>query len=62
MYKKVKEARIKIIGGRKLTIDEVNEMVEPIIKKMDSEADVVWEAKIDDKMGKNIKLTALLTF
>ena len=61
MYKKVKEAKIEIIGGKKLTTDEVNELVEAIIEKIDPKAEIVWEAKIDNKMGNNVKMTALLT-
>ena len=62
MYKKVKEAKIEIIGGRKLALEGVKEIVESITKKMNPETEVVWEAKINNKMGKSIKMTALLTF
>ncbi len=62
MYKKAKEAFIEVVGGKKLTLDETNEIVEAITEKMDPEADVIWKARIDNKMGDKIKITTLLTF
>jgi len=54
-------ALIHITGGPDLTLDEVNRVGELITEKMDQDANVIWGARIDDKMKGKIAVMCIMT-
>ncbi len=54
-------AIIQVTGGPDMTLDEVNSTGELVTKEMDSDANVIWGARIDDDMKGKITIMTIIT-
>ncbi|NCS91203.1 MAG: cell division protein FtsZ [Candidatus Altiarchaeum hamiconexum] len=60
-YGDINGALIHITGGMNMTLDEAHTIGEGISKGVKKNANVVWGARIDQKLGDKIKVVAILT-
>ncbi|MDI6730531.1 MAG: cell division protein FtsZ [Candidatus Altarchaeum sp.] len=60
-YNDISGALIHITGGMNMTLEEAHAIGEGISKGVKKNANVVWGARIDSKLGDKIKVVAILT-
>ncbi|PKP60843.1 MAG: hypothetical protein CVT88_01820 [Candidatus Altiarchaeales archaeon HGW-Altiarchaeales-1] len=60
-YSDIKGALIHITGGANMTLNEAHAIGDGISKSVKKDANVVWGARIDEKLGDKIKVVAILT-
>ena len=60
-YEGATGALIHITGGADLTLDEVNKAGEMITQALDSDANVIWGARISEDMRGKIRVMAIVT-
>lgn len=54
-------ALIHITGGNDLTLDEVSKVGELVTESLDADANVIWGARIDEKMTGKIRIMTIIT-
>jgi cell division protein FtsZ len=54
-------AIIQISGGEDMTLDEINKIGELVTDKMESDANVIWGARIDPKLNGKIMVMTIIT-
>lgn len=60
-YEGATGAIIHICGGPDMTLDEINQAGELITESMDPDANVIWGARIDDKMKGKMTVMTIIT-
>ncbi len=60
-YSDISGALIHITGGANMTLEEAHSIGDGISKGVKKNANVVWGARIDEKLGDKIKVVAILT-
>ena len=60
-YNGAKGALINVIGGNDMTLEEVNRAGELITQSLDSEANVIWGARVDDSFQKRMQIMTIMT-
>jgi len=60
-YKGAKGALIHVTGGSDLTMKETNDIVELLTYELDSTANVIWGARINEDYNGRAKVTAIMT-
>jgi cell division protein FtsZ len=60
-YEGASGALIHITGGQDLTLDEVNKAGEMITEALDSDANVIWGARISNEMKGKLRIMAIIT-
>jgi len=54
-------ALIHITGGDDLTLDEVNKVGEIVTESLDPDANIIWGARIDEKMKGKLRVMTIIT-
>jgi len=54
-------ALIHISGGSGLTLGDATQIGEKITNEFDNEANIIWGARLDERMGDGVAVTAILT-
>lgn len=60
-FKGAKAVLVNITGGRKLSLDDINTIMETINETADKEANIIMGACTDDTMGDNIRVVVIAT-
>ena len=60
-YKGAKGALIHVTGGSDLTMKETNDIVELLTYELDSNANVIWGARINEDYNGKARVTAIMT-
>jgi cell division protein FtsZ len=60
-YKGARGALIHVTGGSDLTMKETNDIVELLTYELDSTANVIWGARINDDYNGRARVTAIMT-
>jgi len=60
-YEGATGALIHVAGGPDLTLDEVNQVGEMITEALDSDANVIWGARINNDMKGKLRIMAIIT-
>ncbi len=60
-YKGAKGALVHVVGGPDLTLREVITIGELVSSELDPKANVIWGARIDEKLNKTIRVMLILT-
>lgn len=60
-YEGASGALIHICGGDDLTLDEVNRIGELVTQSLDSDANVIWGARIDPEMNGKVRVMTIIT-
>ncbi len=60
-YEGATGALIHVCGGDDLTLDEVNKIGEIITETLDTDANVIWGARIDPKMSGRLRVMTIVT-
>ncbi len=60
-YEGATGALIHVSGGEDMTLDEVNKIGEIITETLDADANVIWGARIDQKMSGRIRVMTIIT-
>ncbi len=60
-YTGAKGALIQVIGGENMKLEEINEICETVVKHLDPEAQVIWGARVDPKLGNKIQVITIIT-
>jgi len=60
-YEGATGALIHVSGGEDLTLDEVNKIGEIITETLDTDANVIWGARIDPKMSGRLRVMTIVT-
>jgi cell division protein FtsZ len=60
-YNGASGALIHITGGEDMTLEEVSRAGALIVKSLDSEANVIWGARVDEAMSKRIQVMTIMT-
>lgn len=60
-YEGATGALIHVTGGPDLTLDEVSKVGEIITESLDTDANVIWGARIDDNMAGKIRVMTIIT-
>ena len=60
-YRGARGALIHVTGGSDLTMKETNDIVELLTYELDSDANVIWGARINDDYNGRAKVTAIMT-
>jgi cell division protein FtsZ len=60
-YRGAKGALIHVTGGSDLTMKETNDIVELLTYELDSSANVIWGARINEDYNGRAKITAIMT-
>ncbi len=54
-------ALIQVVGGPDMTLEEINRVGELVTASMDQDANVIWGARVDDKMKGKICVMTIIT-
>lgn len=60
-FKGAKAVLVNITGGHKLSLDDVNTIMETINETADKEANIIMGASLDETMGDNIRVVVIAT-
>ncbi len=60
-YEGATGALIHVAGGPDLTLEEVNKVGEMVTSALDSDANVIWGARIDDDMTGKLRIMTIIT-
>ncbi len=60
-YEGATGALIHVCGGDDLTLDEVNKIGELTTETLDTDANVIWGARIDPKMSGRLRVMTIVT-
>jgi cell division protein FtsZ len=60
-YKGATGALIHIEGGPDLTLDEINQIGEMVTEAMDPDANVIWGARVNEKMKGKLTVMTIMT-
>ncbi len=60
-YKGATGAMIHIEGGNDMTLDEVNRIGELVTESLDADANVIWGARVSDKMNGKLTVMTIIT-
>ena len=60
-YKGAKGALVHVAGGPAMTLKEVTDVGEKITKEFDARANVVWGARVEDRLADKMIVTAIAT-
>jgi len=60
-YEGATGALIHVTGGDDLTLDEVNKIGEVVTAALDADANVIWGARIDEKMSGKLRVMTIIT-
>ncbi len=60
-YQGATGAIIHVSGGTDMTLDDINKVGELITEQMDQDANIIWGARVDDKMKGKITVMTIIT-
>lgn len=60
-YEGASGALIHVTGGSDLTLDEVSKSAEIVTESLDTDANVIWGARIDDGMSGKLRIMTIIT-
>ena len=60
-YRGASGALIHVSGGPDMTLDEINRIGELVTESLDDDANVIWGARIDEKMQGKITIMSIIT-
>ena len=60
-YEGATGALIHVTGGTDMTLEEVSRIGEIVTEALDKEANVIWGARIDEKMNGRLRVMTIIT-